>query len=116
MSLLDRGPHTLIVQRVKDQPDPVYGGSTRVNDGPPVTVTGAMVQPLSSSESTDLGVRADTSYRVICRSWPGGIYSRVTWVDEGRPLFQRGEKTVYTVGRRTRHDTAVLVANSAEVG
>ena len=113
MSLLDRGPHTLSVQRMTTATDPVYGGTTKLPDGPPVTVSGAMVQPLSAAEASDLGVRADTSFRVLCRTWPGGIYSRVTW--SGRDLFQRGETTSYTVGRRTRHDTAVLVANSAEV-
>lgn len=113
MSLLDRGPHTLLVQRMRTEEDPDYGGTRKVPDGLPVTVTGAMVQPLTTTEASELGVRADTTLKVICRSWPGGIYSEVTW--QGRALFQRGETRRHSIGRRTQHDTAVLVANSAEV-
>jgi hypothetical protein len=114
VSLLDQGPHTLLVQLVRSVTD-AYGGSRKVDDGPPLTVTGAMVQPLTAAEATGLGVRPDTSYRVICRSWPGGIHSKVRWVDQSRDLFQRGETTLHTVGRRTQHHSAVLVANNAEV-
>lgn len=113
MSLLDRGPHTLLVQLMKADPNDRYGGSKKVADGAPVTVTGAMVQPLTTTEAYELGVRADSSWKVICRSWPGGPYSEATW--NGRKLFQRGETREHSSGRTTQHHSAVLVATTAEV-
>lgn len=112
MSLLDRGPHTLQVWLATKSSD-AYGGTTKTYPGPPVTVAGAMVQPLTAAEAYNLGVQADTAYKVICRNWPGGPYTKAVW--NGRTLFQRGEATEHSVGRRTRHYSAILVANSAEV-
>lgn len=112
MSLLDSGPHVLDVWLAVESTDMNYGGTTKSYPGPAVSVTGAMVQPVTAADAYNLGVQADTTYKVICRNWPGGPYSKAVW--QGRTLFQRGETTVHSVGRRTPHHSAVLVANSAE--
>lgn len=113
MSLLDSGPHSCLVQRMKAEADATYGGKVKVADGAPVVAAGVMVQPLTTTEAFEIGVRADTSWKVIGRTWPGGPYSEVTW--NGRKLFQRGETRDHSIGRRTQHQSAVLVANTAEV-
>lgn len=113
VSLLDRGPHTLDVWLAEETPDPVYGGTTKSWPGLPIRVDGAMVQPVTAAEATSLGIRPDTSYKVICRTWPGGMWSKVNW--SGRTVYQRGETRIHSVGRRTRHHSAVLVTDVTEV-
>lgn len=110
MSLLDRGPHTLVVTPKLKQTDP-YGG-TAIVDGAPVTVRGS-VQPVSADESEALGVQAQTVYRFIGRSWPGGIRSTAVW--NGRTFDQQGEPKIYSMSRRTAHVDVILTARSAEV-
>lgn len=111
MSLLDRGPHTVTVQPKTAVPDRL-GGNKYVNSGAPVDVR-CSVQPLSAEELKTLGLEAVTTYRVLCRSWPGGIHSEVNW--NGRPFSQHGEATVYSTGRRTAHTSVVIKAVDAEV-
>ncbi len=112
MSLLDRGPHTVTL-RLAVPVKGAYNETIRTYPDPLITVGGCSVQPLRAEEVTSLGLQVDTAYRVICRYWPGGPDSKVEW--DGRTWFQYGETLHATTGRRTRHDKAVIVAQSAEV-
>lgn len=103
MSLLDRGPHTVVVTPKVEVPDR-YGGTSYV-DGDPVNVRGAM-QPVSADESEGLGVQADTSYRFIGRDWPGGIHATAVWA--GRIFDQEGEARRYSMSARTTHVDVIL--------
>jgi hypothetical protein len=105
VSLLDRGPHTLVVTPKVEVTDR-YGGTTYV-DGDPVTVRGS-VQPVSTEETEALGVQVDTTYRFIGRDWPGGIHSTVVW--DGRNWDQQGEARRYGMSPRTAHVDVILTA------
>ena len=83
-------------------------GSPVYSDDTPVTVTGGMMQPVSSTETDVLGTNLRTVYRWISRgAWPGGAHSTVVW--EGRTFDQDGEARVFTSGRYTHHVEVLLV-------
>lgn len=111
MSLLDRGPHTVLVQVRRQEGTDRYNAPNYVDDGTPVPISGSM-QPLTADETYSLGIEANTAYKFLCRTWPGGIHSSATW--NGRPFQQVGEARVHSTGRRTGHVTVVLQAESAE--
>jgi hypothetical protein len=102
----------MTVQRMKRAGSSRYNDPTLVPDGAPVAVS-CSARPLSADESTLLGLQADTVYEVSANSWPGGLYSKIAW--DGRDWSQRGETKHHTRGVGTRRDTAVIVADSAEV-
>jgi len=105
MSLLDRGPHTVLVELA--QPGDAW---TKQTYAPPVSMR-CKITPLRAEDAAALGL--DTALRVTARAWPGGPRSRITW--QGRYWYQRGETLSHTTSPRTRHDTATLVSNAAEV-
>ncbi len=110
MSLLDRGPHTVVVfpqVRTEDR----YG-SPVFTDGEPIPVRGAM-QPSSADETEGAGTQASTQYTFIGRTWPGGVHSRAVWA--GRDFDQDGEARVYSMSARTAHVDVTLQARSSEV-
>lgn len=108
--LLDNPPHSVSVALAVTTLDKYNGDAITYPSS--ITVRCA-VQPLSADEAAGLGVSPSTSYRVIARSWPGGMLSRVIW--DGRTFFQRGETLHRSMSPRTKHDYAVLVSNVAEV-
>ena len=110
MSLLDRGPHVVQVETATPGKG-IYNERTFTYAAP--VVVRCSVQPVRAEEAAVFGVTPDTAYRVRCRSWPGGMYSRVTW--QGRTWFQHGETQHHTMSPRTAHDAALIVAQAAEV-
>lgn len=118
MSLLDRGPHTLIVTPVVQTTDRY--GEDALTDGAPITVTGCSMQPMTMEEATAAGAQAATTYRVICRQWPGSLSSSAVVVHGppgtvGRTFDQQGEPRHYGMNPRTAHDDVVLTARGTEV-
>jgi len=116
-ALLDTGPETLAVQLRKPRTDSL-GSTTWLNDGDPVEVKGAQVEPVTTDEAQSLGLEMLTSYRVTCRGpWPerptdpGAVHSRITW--NGREWDQRGEPRRYGRGRLTRHVVVFISARGA---
>lgn len=81
MGLLDRNPHTVMVQpRVKAQND--QGGWSFSNDGAPVEIRCA-VQPVrewSTAEEIQVGgLQMLVLQRIISRNWVGDTNAIVTW-------------------------------------
>lgn len=106
MSLLERPPHRVWVQRRKSVEDPRYGPGW-VDDGNPVEVACA-VQPATSTEATDLGLEITSLLTLITRAWPFGPHARVMF--EGREFEQVGEVRRYRMSPRTTHDDVTLRA------
>lgn len=77
MSLLDTGPHTVLVQqRVASENSRGQTVYTNVGDATPVRCS---VQPLSASESGFGGLQAVTKRFIVSRTWPGDILSSITF-------------------------------------
>lgn len=108
MSLLSQPPHTVVVQPFT-RVDGRYGDAWEPA-GDPVEVRCA-VQPISAEEIERLGVQADTTMRILCREWPFGPHSLVTY--NGREFEQVGEARQYRMSRRTAHDDVVIRAVGA---
>jgi hypothetical protein len=108
VSLLRKPPHTVLVQPHKAI-DGRYGQDW-VPDGEPVEVECA-VQPLSADEAERLGVQANTTMRIICRRWPYGPHTLITY--NGREYEQVGEARQYRMSRRTAHDDVIIRAVGA---
>lgn len=104
MSLLDRAPHTVTVQRrIIDRTD--VHGVTYQPDGAPVDVRGSL-QPLSATETNVDGIAALTRMRFICRDWPGDIHSKIT--ADGVTFEPEGQPQFYNMSAATRHWEVVL--------
>lgn len=78
----------------------------------PVQVRG-IVQPISAEEAEALGQVVTTVYRLLCRSFPAGGFSRVEWDGRewdvvGEPARQRG------VSMATRNVSVLLRARGVE--
>lgn len=117
MGVLSNPPHEItVVPMVKSQDD--YG--TTVIPGDPVTVYGSL-QPIDAKEASERGVRADTTYRFICRSWPGGPYSEFTVVKGpqgtiGEKFDVEGDARGYSTGsRRTHRQDIIATRHGAKV-
>lgn len=111
VSLLDRGPHTLMLQKRR----PVDGphGTTLQNVGKPVPVMGAF-QPVSATETSNDGVIASVTRRFISRSFSGDVYSLLT-DSRGAAWDVVGEPQVYDMSPRTSH-VEVLLRRADGVG
>ena len=115
-SMLDNGPHTVTIyleERVIDS----YGNEVKTPSGPPVTISGCRVQPLSSSRgafpalSVTTGQRVDNAYKFIARSAPLGWWSRVIWHHpdgRDRSLTVLGGPLLHEDSPATRHISATL--------
>ncbi|SDJ74535.1 hypothetical protein [Streptomyces indicus] len=101
MSLLDRGPETVVIYPA----GPVLPDGTRGAEGAPVAVR-CRVQPVTSTEQPEPGYLDTTVYRVIARTLPAGPWARVTW--RGRTWTVVGEPAHRRGSARTRHDTATI--------
>lgn len=114
MSILDRGPHSVVVTPKVKVPNGY--GENELADGDPVTVSGLSVQPVTAEELNAFGggMQAWTTRRIIGRGpWPGGIHSTIQF--DGRTWEQFGEAEFYTTGRRTKHFSCMIRARFAEV-
>lgn len=89
MSLLTNGPHTVQVWLEETVTDSRGNVRRQPSADSPVTVTGCLVQPVSSSRGAfaaidvDQGQRVDESHRLICKNAPVGWWSRVSWTYRG---------------------------------
>lgn len=101
VSLLDRGPQTVIIYPA----GPVLPDGTRGPEGEPVTVR-CRVQPVSSTEDAVPGYQDTTRYRVIARTLPAGPWARVAW--GGRDWTVEGVPAHRSGSARTRHDSAIM--------
>jgi hypothetical protein len=110
VSLLDRGPHTLTVTPRTRTKDAL--GAAVWTPSTPVEARGAM-QPVSATESTELGLTTETVYRFLGRTWPGDVHAEVSW--NGRPFEQVGEAKVHGMSPRTAHVEVILKARGAAV-
>ncbi|WP_213816229.1 hypothetical protein [Glaciihabitans sp. dw_435] len=94
MGILDNGPHNVIVQLRKNEPDPVRGKLVLTATGEPIPMKGVSVQPLSSEDRIALGgavKTTDTVSKITSRTWPGAalslvIYDGYEWDTIGDPL------------------------------
>lgn len=102
MSLLDRGPDTIVVYPA----GPVNPDGTRGPAGSPVTVKNVRVQPTSSSTDGEAGYATLTSYRIIGRRLPAGPWDRVRWDDYDWTVAAQPEK--WRGSTRLSHDTAII--------
>ena len=103
MSMLTTPPHVVEVQRR----EPVKGahGTSFVPIGDPVEVP-CTVRAVSASEMNVDGLTALTLRRVMSASWPGDIYSVMSW---GGDLWeQQGDAQLFDGSPRTRHWEVVI--------
>lgn len=115
MSILDNGPHTVIVT-----PMVTTRGSlgSKTVPGEPVTLTGVAVQAVTTRGEDAGEARVDVTYRVIGRGcWPGGHKSIVEVVDGPRlGLFdQEGEAAMAGMSARVQHFDVAIRARTSEV-
>lgn len=109
MSLLNSGPHSVIVT-----PKVTVRGSlgSEQVDGEPVTVPRVAVQPTMIEEDlTSEGTSAASTYRLIGRgAWPGGPLSKVEVVSGPHlgTYDQDGPARVYGMSPRTAHYDVLL--------
>jgi hypothetical protein len=113
---LDSGPHTVTIYLEETTTD-TYGNVVKRPSDTPVTVTGCLVQPLSSSRgafpalSVTQGQRVDTAYRFTAREAPLGWWSRVIWHHpdgRDRSMTVLGGPLLYAASPETRHVSATL--------
>jgi len=110
--LLDHGPHTIRVW-VEEEVTDSYGTAIRRPAAEPVTVTGCLVHPVSSTRgafpAVDVrqGQRVDAAWRVHARDAPIGWWSRVEF--DGKVLTPLGGPLTYKTSDGTRHVSCTLV-------
>lgn len=110
MGVLQNPPHSVQVTTRKKVAGK-YG--TELVPDRTFTVHGSM-QPISTEEAHARGVSTDTTYRFICREWPGGPYSEV-FVMVGPPgttgtnFDQHGDARGYSTGSRLTHRQDVIL-------
>lgn len=101
--LLDRPPHTVIVQR-KARVQGQRGGYHEEPIGDPIAVP-CMVQAVrewsTEEELVVDGLQVLTLARIFSRTWPGDVNSIVTW--DGFEWETVGEPQHFQVSRRTEH-------------
>jgi hypothetical protein len=114
--LLDHGPHTVTIYLEETVTDS-YGNPVKRPSATGVTVTGCLVQPLSSSRgafpalSVTQGQRVDNAYRFSARTAPLGWWARVIWHHpdgRDRNLTVLGGPLLYEASPATRHVSATL--------
>ena len=117
MSLLKRGPHTVVVYPMVVGPERDRHNKPIMVRGEPVIVKRVTVQPfgIQSFGINEKEGIANTHYVIFVRAgvWPGGLHSIVAW--DGREWDQYGEIKEHRVGRHTHHDVIRIKARDAEV-
>lgn len=115
MSLLLNGPHSLtVIPQVRTKGSM---GSQWV-DGTPVNLSRQGIQPVSSTETQNLGGAETTlRYRVFGKTgWPGGARSKVV-VTEGPYVgsyTQVGAATVHGMSPTTSHYVVLIQKDATE--
>lgn len=105
MSLLDAGPHTVVVYPQVSTLDP--DGNPVLGPGAvPITLVGVTLRPLSASENNELGQGTDTRYQLYARAAPLGPWAAVDW--DGQRYDVLGEPARWDGAPGLAHVTAVL--------
>lgn len=89
MSLLDRGPHTVLIHLEEESTDWRGNIVLRPKENSPVTVTNCWMQPVASTRGAfaalkvDSGQNVSVAYKLIAKGskLPVGWWSRVEWTD-----------------------------------
>lgn len=117
MSLLDNGPHEVLVWLEEEVTDSRGNIVRRPKAGSPVRVTRVLMQPMASTRGAfaaidvKQGQSVNASHKLICRNAPVGWWSRVRWVDdEGvtHDFSVLGGPLKHQSSRATRHLTVTL--------
>lgn len=112
-TLLDRGPHTVKVWIEEEVVDSRGNAVRRPRADSPVTVTGCLMHPVSSTRGAfpaiDVrqGQRVDAAWRLHARNAPVGWWSKVEF--EGKIMTPLGGPLNYTASSATRHISCTLV-------
>lgn len=112
-TLLDRGPHTIKVWIEEEVVDTRGNAVRRPRADSPVTVTGCLMHPVSSTRGAfpaiDVrqGQRVDAAWRLHARNAPVGWWSKVEF--EGKIMTPLGGPLNYTASSATRHISCTLV-------
>lgn len=106
MSLLDNPPHEVTAQPYARNTPDTYG-TTWGTEGDPVQVRGAF-QTQTVAEQDEQGRQVEELFLFICRRWPFGPHTRVTF--EGAEYEQVGAPRRYRMSPRTAHDDVILRA------
>lgn len=106
MSLLNRGNTTVTVY--PEQAVKTRDGNTLLKPSEVGTEVAAVVQPLTSTESQDIGDRTDQRYRMRLVGYAGvlGAASEVEW--DGKRWTLDGDARVFNGSPRTRHVEYVI--------
>lgn len=110
MSLIGSGPETVVVYPEESFEDS-YGDIRRRPAEVGVTVSGCIVQPMSElrvfpSNDATQQQRVYSTWRLIARDAPLGIWSKVVW--RGKSLSVRSGPEFRNYSSRTSHVTALL--------
>lgn len=116
-SLLDAGPHTVLIYLEVEDVDS-RGNPVRRPADEPVTVTGCVIQAVASARGAfpasqvALGQQVDATHRLMARNAPVGWWSRVEWLDPStgvlRRFFVLGGPLEYHISGLTHHVSATL--------
>lgn len=104
MGLLDGGTVTAQVY-VEAETEDDYGNKVLTPAGEPVPVIGRL-QPGTAVEQPEDGQVADTRYRFVSRTFPGGPFAKV--VADGKTWDVVGTPKHHTGSAMTQHYTTVL--------
>jgi hypothetical protein len=85
------------------------GNRVRKPGATPAVVRGRM-QPLTAAEAQAEGQGITTTYKFLCREFPGGAWSRVEW--GGRDWDVQGEPQWIALSPATAHFRVVLRARA----
>jgi len=112
-TLLDHGPHTVKIW-VEIEATDSRGNAIRMpSPDSPVTVSGCLMHPVSSTRGAfpaiDVrqGQRVDAAWRVHAREAPMGWWSKLEF--EGKVMTPLGGPLVYTTSDGTRHISCTLI-------
>jgi hypothetical protein len=106
MSLLTRGPHTVVLWTVETTDELDANGDPLVLKTP-TTIKNCSMRPLSTEEVVSYGATfADTHYQLTHVNWAGVMGSKVEW--DGLTFEQIGQTQRHGRGVRTKHTTAHL--------
>ena len=113
MSLVANGPHTVKIWIEEEATDSYGNAVRRPRPDSPVTVTGCLVHPISSTRGAfpaiDLrqGQRVDAAWRLLVRDAPLGWWSRVEF--NGITMTVLGGPLKYTASTATQHISCTLI-------
>jgi hypothetical protein len=113
VSLLEHGPHTVKIWIEIEATDSRGNAIRKPSPDSPVTVTGCLVHPVSSTRGAfpaidvRFGQRVDAAWRLHARNAPIGWWSKVEF--DGKVMTVLGGPLNYTASDATRHVSCTLV-------